>query len=437
MRIFYRYLRRRIYRALHFLDVVGKYAIRTRLGAILICNLVHSYRPLICTNCLSNHGLRLNAERVAVPLALSCPHCGERDTKKLTHHLIQHLARQFFERGSMWRPKQGYGDAPLIAFNEMQPREGDYEGDESLRDDVALLSEKGRIRFFHYAPNLWMLGEVEPLKDLINPCTRMAVIDRVLEEYPERILPHDTILYRLRIDPRDPDDYLEYDSPPINHVGDGRLDSKDLPVLYCSDDIDTCIHECRVTAEDDLYLAALIPRSNLRLLDLTVILPNQDGETEFESLDTAINMLFHAARHSYEISRDISRAANQAGFDGLLYPSFFNKVRTWQMPNETIYGRSLRRIPQFHEHIKAGTFSNVALFGRPIREDILKVVSVNRLVIHTVSYDFRFGPTPKQIDPNPTYMSQAAAPNIFTDFLSELSQICKKFFCKIRAGRFK
>jgi len=301
----------------------------------------------------------------------------------------------------MMTPKKGYGSFPLIQFNEMQPRDGDYEGDESLRSDVTLLTEKGSIRFFHSAPRAWMWGEIEPLKALINPCTRMTVINRVLEQYPEKILPRDTILYRLRRDPCDPDDYLEYDSPPREFIEQGRLDSKDLPVLYCSDEIDTCIHECRVTVEDELYLATLAPRANLRLLDLTVILPNPDGVTDFESLDLAINMLFNAAEHSYEISRDISLAAHQAGFDGLLYPSYFNRIRTWQMPNENIYGMSVRGFSQFHEHIKAGTFANVALFGRPIRERAVKVISINRLIIHTVSYDFRFGPTPKQIDPSP------------------------------------
>lgn len=155
------------------------------------------------------------------------------------------------------------------------------------------------------------------------------------------------------------------------------------------------MHECRVTVEDDLYFATLSPTTDLRLVDLTVFLPHE-GITEFESLDTSIYMLFYAAEHSYKISRDIASAANQAGFDGLLYPSYFSQIRTWQMPNDNIYGIPIRRFPAFQERVKSGIFPNVALFGRPIREKVLNVVNVNRLVIHRVSYDFRFGPTPEQ-----------------------------------------
>lgn len=218
-------------RALRTLDIVGAFAITTRVGAIVVGELVPGSRPLICTHCLSDRGLRMNAERVAIPHALPCPHCGMRGTHKLTRYLIRQLARQFFVRGSVYRPKEGYGAAPLVQYNERQFQRDDYKGTQSLKDDVALLSEKGRIGFFHYGPNLWMLGEVEPLKALQNRSSRKSVIDRILEEYPERILPEDAILYRLRKDPYDPTDNFEYDSPPREHLGCGRLDSKDLPVF--------------------------------------------------------------------------------------------------------------------------------------------------------------------------------------------------------------
>lgn len=378
-------------RALRALDIAGGLAIRTRTGAVLVGLLFPRSRPLICTNCLEDHGLRLNAELVAIPHALPCPHCGCRGTKKLTRDLILELASQFFIRGSHQRCQ--YGSIPMVMFNELQYQMGDYKGTQLLKNDVALLSEKARIGFFHAAPNAWMWGEVEPLKELQNPSTRQSVIQRIFKEYSERTLPKGTILYRLRKDPVNPSDKFEYDSPPSKHLGCGRLDSMDQPVFYCSDDIDTCVHECRVTVEDNLYLATLRPTMDLRLLDLTEIL-SEEKTTSFESLDMAIHMLFFAAEHSYEISRGIAIAANKAGFDGLLYPSYFSQIKAWQMPMENIYGISIRRIPEFQGHVKSGIFSNIALFGRPVERNILEIVSINRLVIHTVSYDFRFGPTP-------------------------------------------
>src|SRR5690348_14105089 len=90
--------------------------------------------------------------------------------------------------------------------------------------------------------------------------------------------------YRLRKAPAKPTEVDQYDSPPIAIAGTGRLDSKDFPVLYGSPDLELCIHECRVTAEDELFVATLVPTRDLKLLDLTKLLL-EEGITEFESVD--------------------------------------------------------------------------------------------------------------------------------------------------------
>jgi hypothetical protein len=47
-------------------------------------------------------------------------------------------------------------------------------------------------------------------------------------------------------------------------------------------DLQMCVHELRLTVEDELFVATLVRRRELRLLDLTEIL--EEGVTEFESL---------------------------------------------------------------------------------------------------------------------------------------------------------
>lgn len=64
----------------------------------------------------------------------------------------------------------------------------------------------------------------------------------------------------------------EYHAPPVGHRGNGRLDAEDFPVMYASQDVEVCVHECRVTVEDQLYMATLAPVRDLRLLDLTAVL---------------------------------------------------------------------------------------------------------------------------------------------------------------------
>lgn len=374
---------------LRVLDITSGLAIRTRLGASFIGLIIPGSRPLLCSGCFTDHGLKLDADRIGILHALPCLNCGARGTKKLTRYLITVLASQFFVRGSVHR--YPYGSAPIVVFNEAQFRKGSYQGPEWLRDDVALLSEKGRIGFFHYGPRLWMLGRVSPLKALQNPLKRESTINRIIREYPERTLPKGEVVYRLRANPENPSEHGEYDSQPEKFLGSGRLDSREQPVLYCSQDIEGCVHECRVTVEDELYLAVLKPTRDLRLLDLTALL-REENVTEFDSLDMAVHMLFFAADHSYEITRAIAVASRKASFDGLLYPSYFSQVRSGAMRFETAYGISVRRFPNAAKYATSGIFANIALFGRPVKDGVVEVTGINRLIIHRAHYDFRFGP---------------------------------------------
>ncbi|WP_116819351.1 RES family NAD+ phosphorylase [Pseudomonas savastanoi] len=178
---------------------------------------------------------------------------------------------------------------------------------------------------------------------------------------------------------------LEYDSPPIALAGKGRLDSPGLPIMYGSQDIDICIHECRATTDDDIYVATLEPQRDLRLLDLTHVL--EEDVSEFESLDLAIHMLFLARSHSYGISREIALEAKNKGFDGIIYPSFFSLIRTGGHPFETAYGLSLRRFhPEKEKYAEAYTIPNFALFGRP-----LDVAACNRNGLDLQSSHFSTG----------------------------------------------
>ena len=42
------------------------------------------------------------------------------------------------------------------------------------------------------------------------------------------------------------------------------------------------VHECRLTVEEEFFVATLVPRRELRLLDLSELL--EEGVTEFESV---------------------------------------------------------------------------------------------------------------------------------------------------------
>jgi hypothetical protein len=344
--------------------------------------------PVACSNCFSDRGLRLDAERIGQDVSGACPNCGVHGLKKLSAPGVGALAHRFFVWGSMRRAR--FGAAPLIQFNEHQQTSIDVAP--WLAHDVELIERLLGMGFFHYGPRLWMIGEVEPLKDLQKSKNRQAIVDRILAEYPTRTLSQTESFYRIRVSPNAPSDPSQYDSPPPQSAGRGRLDSSGQPVLYGSTDLEVCVHECRVTAEDDLFVATLSPKRPLRLLDLSVLLKEEDI-TEFESLDISVHMLFLAGKHSYKITRSIADAARVAGYDGLVYPSYFSLLRIGQMPFQTTYGISHRRIPQYQNHEQAKAIPNLALFGRPVASGSVSVNCINRLILSRVGYDFHFGPT--------------------------------------------
>jgi hypothetical protein len=344
--------------------------------------------PVACSQCFSDRGLQFDAERIGREVPGACPNCGEDGFKKLPLAGLEALAHRFFVWGSLWRTR--YGAAPLIQFNEHQKTSIDIAP--WLASDVQLFERVLGVGFFHYGPRLWMVGEVEPLKALQSKKGRQVIIDRILAEYPTRTLQASEFFYRIRVNPSAADDPGQFDSPPPPLAGRGRLDSPGHPVLYGSPDLEVCVHECRVTAEDEVFVATLTPTTSLRLLDLSVLLKEEDV-TEFESLDMSVHMLFLAGKHSYKITRAIADAARDAGFDGLVYPSYFSLLRLGQMPFQTVYGISHRRIPQLQEDEQAKSIPNLALFGRPVAEGKVAATCINKLVLSRVVYDFHFGPT--------------------------------------------
>ena len=340
-----------------------------------------------CSGCFINEGLRLDANRLGEEASSPCRRCARKDGRKLTSGVLTALAQDFFVWGSVL--KLDYGAAPQIQFNDHGETDIDLPG--SLGTDAAVFEDALGIGFFPYGPRLWMLGETEPLKALRCDEARPAVIERILREYGSRSLTKRDRFYRIRKNPDEPSNDGQYDSPPPGHRN-GRLDTEEWPALYTSPDLQTCLHECRVTAEDDLYMATLSPVRDLELLEVSVLLDEPREVDEFESLDLAIIMLFLAGKHSYPIARELARAARSAGFDGIVYPSYFSMLRNGVKLFETAYGMSLRRFSQYRDYEQAKVSDNFAIFGRPIEDGLVEVCCINRVVLSAVSYSVHFGP---------------------------------------------
>ncbi|MFW9990310.1 MAG: RES family NAD+ phosphorylase [Candidatus Odinarchaeota archaeon] len=344
----------------------------------------------ICSDCFTDEGLRLDAFKMGIHNSQRCPNCHSIKGSKLTKELVRILCKSYFVRGTM--EKMEYGSAPLVEFNEYHKDKSDIIVSPWLINDLKLLEQVGQIGFFYYGPNLWMLGEIEPLKKLQIKSERNHVIDEIIRTYPILELTPTNYFYRLRKNPKTPNDPSQYDSPPDKNLGEGRFDTKELPILYGSQDLELCLHECRSTAEDRLFISKLAPTKTLRFLDLTELV-DEIGFNEYGGLDLALYFLFLAEKHSYPICRDLAFRTWKSGLDGLNYPSYFSYLRNGMIPFKSIYGLSIRLFPELKEYSKKQIIPNLAVFGRPIAENKVSIKCINRVILNEVSYEFTFGPT--------------------------------------------
>lgn len=343
----------------------------------------------ICSNCFYDEGLRLDAFKIGIIDTSICPNCKVSAGNKLSKDLIHLLCYRFFVRGTIFKTE--YGGSPLIQFNEYYKDKSEVDLSSWLHLDVKLIEKFGEVGLFDYGPRMWLIGDIIPLQRLRNRKQRGSIINRIINEYPTRIFKTEEHFYRLRINPNRSHVQEEFDAPPDKFLGSGRFDSKNFPVLYGSQDLEQCIHECRVTVDDQIFVAKIQPVQDLKLLDLTELLEEPEI-SEFDSLDIAIHFLFLAGKHSYRICRKIAEQAKMSGFDGIIYPSYFSYARTGLVPFDTYYGISIRRLPSLREAAKAQAIPNLMLFGRPLHEQKIKIVCINKLVINKVAYDYSFGP---------------------------------------------
>jgi hypothetical protein len=336
----------------------------------------------ICSECFLDFGLKIDAFQVGIENSSECLNCKSQNGKKLNKQLIDKLCYRFFVRGSIL--KANFGGAPTLMFNEYHFGKGGVHFSKLLTEDVKLLEKTGNFGFFYYAPNAWMIGETEPLKLLQSARFQEFIIKDILEKYPTLEIGENDLLFRLRVNPNSPNEESNYDAPPQIYSGNGRFDSQELSVLYCSQDLEICIHECRVSVEDELYLATLKPVRKLRLLNLKEDIIEENINI-YSSLDLSIKQLFGSGKESYKICKRIAIEAKKSGFDGIVYPSFFSSNRDGILPYGSIDEENDLKENNTKLH-------NVCIFGKPIQDSKLSVHCINKLHLNRIKYEFSFGP---------------------------------------------
>lgn len=345
-------------------------------------------KHLLCSNCFNNHGLRVNAFIFGVSSKKPCSNCNTSHGKKLCRNKIIKLADMFFVQGT--QVKLDYGGAPSIQFNQSRYGSSDNDFPEAFKKDMSIISEKAKIGFFHYGPHLWAVGINQFLEKLQDSTERTKAILNLISKSSSIRLESGYSFVRLRIKPDNPFDNQEYDSPPAGK-GSGRFDSLYLPILYGSENYNICIHECKTHIDDLSYIAVLKLNRSVTLINLNYI--EEEGWVHLvESIQTGLTLLLNAGEHSYEISREVARAIKDAGFDGIVYPSYYSAAQLGRERFETVLGMPASKFYKPGIYEKAKNIENLALFGHPVKEGTVTVESINRLWLKAVDYDFFLGP---------------------------------------------
>jgi hypothetical protein len=179
-----------------------------------------------------------------------------------------------------------------------------------------------------------------------------------------------TTFYRIRLNVPRANKFEEgqYDAPlKSRRRGFGRFDNPKLTLLYGSPNLQVCIHECRVTLADDIFVATLAPTRTLRLIDLSGNYDQPEYMDQFDDLFWFFRGLMNTnLPHVYRYCRRIAQTIKDiTGADGFIYSSYYTNVA-----GDT-----------------GGKTINYAIFGRPLSEGTLKVVSINTIRLNQITYD--------------------------------------------------
>jgi hypothetical protein len=261
------------------------------------------------------------------------------------------------------------GYAPILQYNPDRPFD-DVEFDENTRHDWALIKAHINGGLFHYGPPLWRIGVTEHYLEPNKLSDEM--IERITAQISTKRIPKGFKTFRIRknIDPRFVMNSSQYDIPPADVLREfGRFDEAGSPILYTSQSLPVCLHECRVAVTDDIYVATFITTDDIPIADLTADY-NQQPVTPFEDLRYFFNGIFLTRDESvYAIARRIAASIKRTlGVDGFVADSFFTTV-------------SQEPVSQ-----------NYCFYPEVLERRKLELHSLNRLHLQTVAYSYSFGP---------------------------------------------
>lgn len=248
-------------------------------------------------------------------------------------------------------------------------------------------------------PSLWQFGK--PYEEDGTVSWNDSDFDYVIDNCASTILDQQALIYRLQLNV--PETELidsRFCSPPDAVRKPQRFDSRDLPILYAAFDVETCLHESRITLEDECFVAVLKPSVPAKLLDLSKCTAPA-AANQFENPNIWLRALLYNGKDVYEVCRRLANRIHARGFDGFIYPSYFQQTAE-------------------------RTHRNVALFGRPVKAGKLLMHSLQKVRLSNVAYDWQFAPVVKG-----AYLDEVSLPSRREQLnkLWNLFALVRRLFC--------
>lgn len=325
----------------------------------------------LCSECFKDVGLKLEARRIGTQYDYSCPNCKLSNGYALNDDQLRELQTQFFSRATA--PNQYRQEVAVLGVGTDPPDHPIELRPETLTD-WSLIRRAVGGRLWFRSPRLFYLGITNHF-GLHASLPKDVVRNQIVPKLRFTEIDTSTTIYRIRLDLNDHTKFDEeqYDTPPNpKRRNFFRFDNRKLPIFYGSPNLQVCIHECRVTLLNDIFVASFTPTKTLSLIDLTDNYNQPKDIDPFDNLEWFFIGLMNSAqpkayRHCRRIAqtiRDITKA------DGFVYNSYYTNAA----------GDS------------EGKTVNYALFGRPLSEGKLEVKSINTVRLERIQYAYHLGP---------------------------------------------
>lgn len=323
----------------------------------------------ICTSCFENHGIKEIALRVINKKndQVICERCFKKGYILSKEELLETMS-EFFVVGSI--PPEAGGPAPIFNFNK-DKYPGNLEFLTELDRDLKKITDITKVGLFHYGPPLWRLGYTEHYQSLVidnvQGEARNNIWQAIINCCTEEMLDVGHCIYRVRVGEKlPPATSSEFDTPPKEYNKIGRFNSETTPIFYGASDIETCLHETRASLSDYIMLAKFSVEKPMKVLNLSCT-NESNANTEFERVDRMLQRLAYVGKDEYDLCQELAREIELRGYDGFITNSYFGQAHKRQL-------------------------FNISLFGYPVAQKKLKLISTNKLNITSIAYEYSYGP---------------------------------------------